>query len=50
MDSQQALQTYGKFFLILESFYKLTTIFNIIVAVDLCRSGGGGICADHHAF
>ena len=39
------------FFQILESFFKLTTIFKkIIVALGLCMRGLGGICADQHAF
>ena len=46
--SRQILHTYGKmFFLILESFFELTTFF--------CKNfgdmhGGGDIYADKHAF
>ena len=48
--SQKALQTWKAFFPISESFFELTTIFKIIVVLGLCMRGGGGICADQHAF
>ena len=48
--TQQALLTNGKFLQILESFFELVTFFSffqIIVALGLCKQGGGGICAEH---
>ena len=40
--TQQALQTNVKFFFqILKSFFELVTIFKIIVALGLCKRGGG---------
>ena len=38
------------FFQILESFFESVTIFEIILALGLCKRGGGGICAEEHAF
>ena len=38
------------FIQISESFFKLTNFFEIIVELGLCMRGGGGICADQHAF
>ena len=50
--SQQALQANEKlFFQISESLFESTSIFFlIIVALGLYKQGGGGICADQHAF
>ena len=52
MDStQQALQTNGKLFFISDSFFELTsTLKKIIVELRSCLRGGGGICAEQHAF
>ena len=38
------------FFPILELLFELVTIFKIILALGLCKRGGGGICAEKHAF
>ena len=49
--SRQALQTGGFFFLNFEIIFRITVVFFfIIVALGLCMRGGGGICADQHAF
>ena len=40
--SEQALQINGKLFYIWESFFELTTIFKIIVALGFCMCGGEG--------
>ena len=37
-------------FQISESFFDSVTIIKIIVAFGLCKRGGGGICAEQHAF
>ena len=39
----------GSFFQILESFFELIKKKKI-VALGLCKSGGGGICAEQHTF
>ena len=49
--TQKALQINGKlFFQISESFFDQITIYKIIVTLGLCKRGGGGICAEQHAF
>ena len=48
--TRQALQTNVKLFQISESFFELVAIFEIIVALGLCKRGGGGIFAEQHAF
>ena len=39
---------YCEAFQISELFFELVTIFKIIVALGLCKLGGGGICAEQH--
>ena len=47
MDSTwQALETNGKLFSILESFFELTTFFKNNSHVVVSMQGGGGICAE----
>ena len=38
------------FFQVSESFFELATFLKIIVALLSCMRGGGGICAEQHAF
>ena len=48
---RQALQTYGKLFQISKSFFKLTTIFKIIVAlgINACVEGDAFMLMHKHA-
>ena len=49
--SQRALQTNEKlFFKFWNNFSNKLQFFKIIVALGLCKRGGGGICAEQHAF
>ena len=49
--SQRALQTNGKFF---QNYFRINgrkpKNIQRITRLGLCKRGGGGICADHHAF
>ena len=48
--TQQALQTNVKFLNLGIIFRISYNFFKIIVALGLCKRGGGGICAEQHAF
>ena len=51
MDSfQRALQNNGKLLKFRSHFLNWLQILKIIVALGLCKLGGGGICADQHTF
>ena len=50
--NRQALQTNATLFSNFENITELLSIFKLIVALDLCKrgGGGGGIYAEQHVF